>query len=412
MADFFQNGVITTLQNMTQRPVGELEADLKKFCEPQPLVLLLPALYSEFEGPAMPRIVEELKKADYLHQIVLSLDRASEEEFRYAVDAMSQLPTDVQILWNDGPRIRSLFRELEKAGFFVAERGKGRGVWLALGCALADKRVRNFALHDCDIVNYDRGMLARLVYPIAHPGTDFEFSKGYYARVNEKLHGRVTRLFVTPLVRAFKQVTGAHPFFEYLDSFRYPLAGEFALIRSLATGIRVSPTWGLEISLLGEVFEKTTVGRVCQVEIADTYEHKHQPLVRGETDRGLVRMALDIAKTLFAILAQGGVVLSDATFDTLLASYNRYARLAIEQYNALALLNGIEYDRHAEVEAVETYLDTLQIAKEQYRDDPLGVPEQSSWARVRAALPDFSERLAAAVEKDNEEAVGTLVAVP
>ena len=69
MADFFQNGVITTLQNMTQRPVGELEADLKKFCEPQPLVLLLPALYSEFEGPAMPRIVEELKKADYLRHV-------------------------------------------------------------------------------------------------------------------------------------------------------------------------------------------------------------------------------------------------------------------------------------------------------------------------------------------------------
>jgi glucosyl-3-phosphoglycerate synthase len=193
MADFFQNGVITTLQDITHRPVDELEADLKRYCEPQPLVLLLPALYSEFEGPAMPRIVAELKKTDYLNKIVLSLDRASEEDFRRAVDDMSQLPTDVRILWNDGPRIRSLFGELEEAGFFVAERGKGRGVWLALGYALADKRVRNFALHDCDIVNYDRAMLARLVYPIAHPGTDFEYSKGFYARVNEKLHGRVTR---------------------------------------------------------------------------------------------------------------------------------------------------------------------------------------------------------------------------
>lgn len=123
-------------------------------------------------------------------------------------------------------------------------------------------------------------------------------------------------------------------------------------------------------------------------------------------------MALDIAKTLFAILAQGGVVLSDATFDTLLASYNRYARLAIEQYNALALLNGIPYDRHTEIEAVETYVDTLRVAKEQYRDDPLGVPEQSSWARVRAALPDFTDRLAEAVAKDNEEAVRTVVTVP
>jgi len=53
MADFFQNGVITTLQDITHRPVDELEADLKVYCEPQPLVLLLPALYSEFEGPAI-----------------------------------------------------------------------------------------------------------------------------------------------------------------------------------------------------------------------------------------------------------------------------------------------------------------------------------------------------------------------
>lgn len=411
MADFFQNGVISTLQMLKHRPLEDIEADLARYSERQPIVLLLPALYSEFEGPAMPRIVEELKKAEYLSRIILSLDRADEDEFRRVVDIMAELPTETRILWNDGPRIRALYRVLEEADFFVAERGKGRGVWMALGFALTDKSARTFALHDCDIVNYDREMLARLVYPIAHPGTDFEFSKGYYARVNGKMYGRVTRLFVTPLVRAFKRVTGPHLFFEFLDSFRYPLAGEFALIRSLAAGIRVSPSWGLEVSLLGEVFDKTTVERVCQVEIAETYQHKHQPLVRGDGTSGLTRMVVDIATTLFASLAQGGVVLSDPVFDTILATYMRYSRIAIEQYSAVAHLNGLVYDRHAEIEAVESFAEALGLAKEKYREDPIGVPMMSSWVRIRAALHDFPDQLAAAVEADHEEASRELLTV-
>lgn len=411
MADFFQNGVIATLQRLNDRPLDEMEAELKRFTERQRIVLLLPALYSEFEGPAMPRIVEELKGADYLHRIVLSLDRADERQFRRVVDIMGELPAPAQILWNDGPRVGRLFESLEEADFFVAQRGKGRGVWLALGYALQDKWNRNFALHDCDIENYSREMLTRLVYPIAHPGTDFEFSKGYYARFDGKLYGRVTRLFLTPLVRAFRRLTGPHRFFEFLDSFRYPLAGEFALIRSLATGIRISPTWGLEVSLLGEVFDKTTVERVCQVEIADDYRHKHQPLSKQDPGAGLVRMATDIATTLFGTLAQGGVVLSDSLFDTLLATYMRYSRIAIEQYNALALLNGLTYNRNSEIAAVEAFTQALRLARDRFREDPIGMPMMSSWVRVRAALPDFSDALADAVRRDNEEAKPTSVAV-
>ena len=45
------------------------------------MVLLLPALVTEFDGAAMPRIIEELKGVDYLDRIVLSLDRADETQF-------------------------------------------------------------------------------------------------------------------------------------------------------------------------------------------------------------------------------------------------------------------------------------------------------------------------------------------
>ena len=402
MADFFQNGVITTLQNLKDRPIDELEYELRYYSEDQKICLLLPALYSEFEGPAMPVIVEELKKADYLHKIILSLDQADERQYRRATDIMGELPCEVSILWNDGPRLGSLFAELEEANFDIAEQGKGRGVWLALGLALADKQLHTIALHDCDIVNYQREMLARLIYPIVHPGANFEFSKGYYVRVEEKLYGRVTRLFVTPLIRSLRLILGDVHFLHFLDSFRYPLSGEFAFIRSLARGIRISPTWGLEVSLLGEVFDHTTVQRVCQVEIADAYHHKHQDLSKDDPSTGLVKMATDIATTLFGILAEKGNVLSKPIFDSILASYLRFARIAIEQFNAVALINGLEFDRHEEIEAVESYAEILRIAEQRFQADPIGAPLMASWTRIRAALPEFPGKLADAVLADRE----------
>jgi len=40
------------------------------------------------------------------------------------------------------------------------------------------------ALHDTDITTYDRGLLARLCYPVANPNMGYEFCKGYYPRVS------------------------------------------------------------------------------------------------------------------------------------------------------------------------------------------------------------------------------------
>ena len=70
MADFYQNGIITTLHNLHQRELGELEAELREFGAKRPMALVLPSLYSELEGEALPNIVNELSKVDYLDEIV------------------------------------------------------------------------------------------------------------------------------------------------------------------------------------------------------------------------------------------------------------------------------------------------------------------------------------------------------
>jgi len=148
-----------------------------------------------------------------------------------------------------------------------------------------------------------------------------------------------------------------------LDSFRYALSGEFAFIRSLARGIRISPTWGLEVSMLSEVYQNTSVNRICQVEIMETYEHKHQTLKKENPNEGLIKMAADISKALFRVMSQDGIVMSDSFFRTLLTTYLQESRIAIEKFNALSLINGLDYDRHSEIEGVEAFVEALRLAQ-------------------------------------------------
>ncbi len=404
MGDFFQNGVITTLPILGDMKTTELEEELLKLSKRRNMVLLLPALYSEFETPAMHRIIEELKEVKYLYKIVLGLDRATKKQFEEVKKIMSVLPTDVKVIWNDGPRMQNLIKKLEKAGFSsVKYRGKGLNVWLMLGYILSDRDAYAIALHDCDIVNYSREVLARLLHPVVHPALDFEFNKGYYSRVTDKLHGRVTRLFYTPLIRSLEKIFGHNKYLDYMDSFRYALSGEFAFIRSLARGIRISPTWGLEVSTLSEVYTNTSFKRICQSEIMDTYEHKHQNLGEDAMKSGVSKMANEIAQTIFRVMAQEGFVFTEDIFKTLFATYFQESRYAIAKSNALSLMNGLHYDRQKETEAVIAFNEALRVAAEKFREDPLGVPSLSAWISVRAVMPEISKDFIEAVELDNEE---------
>ncbi|MAD42529.1 MAG: glycosyl transferase [Arcobacter sp.] len=403
MSDFFQNGVITTLQNLGERSLEDIEEELLEFSKRRRMVLLLPALYSEFQTPAMHKIIDELKNIKYLYKIILGLDQANKEQFEEVKVLMSKLPCKVDVLWNDGPRIKELYSELTKEGFPGLDTpGKGRNVWTMLGYGLADKDAYAFALHDCDIVNYSREIPARLFYPIIHPALDFEFNKGYYSRVTNKLHGRATRLLYSPLINSLKKIHGQSRYLEYMESFRYALSGEFSFIRSMGRGIAISPTWGLEVSTLSEVYKNTSNRRICQTQIMDTYEHKHQELGSEESGGGIYKMANDIAKTIFRVMAQEGVVFSTSTFKTLLATYFQESRFEISKYNALSKINGLNYVREKEINAVEVFQTAIKEASEEYYEDPMGIPSLSPWITVRSVLPDFSDKFNRYVKKDNE----------
>jgi glucosyl-3-phosphoglycerate synthase len=227
MNDFHQAESISTLHRLRKDNLDKLEDDLRIYSKHRPVALVLPCLYSELQREALKNIVEELKKVDYINEIVITLGRANREEFKHAREYFSVLPQRVRIIWDDGERITSLFKLLEDNGLYVGGPGKGRAAWIAYGYVLAQDSSEIIALHDCDIVNYSRELLTRLCYPVVNPNLDYEFCKGYYARVTDRMYGRVTRLFITPLIRALKKIVGYLPFLVYLDSFRYPLSGDW-----------------------------------------------------------------------------------------------------------------------------------------------------------------------------------------
>ncbi len=404
MADFYQNGIITTLHNLSHRPVAEIEEELRGFSHSRPMSLILPSLFSELEGEALPNIVEHLKGADYLSEIVIGLDRADESQYRYALKFFGDLPQRHRVLWNEGPRLKALDAELQALNLAPKELGKGRNVWYCMGYTLASGRSESVALHDCDIVTYDRELLARLIYPVANPRFNYEFCKGFYARVADgKINGRVCRLLVTPLLRALKKIFGELEYLQYMDSYRYSLAGEFSFRKDVLNDIRIPSDWGLEIGVLSEMHRNYANNRLCQVDIADIYDHKHQDLSLDNDDNGLSKMSIDIAKALFRKLATQGKTFNTETFRSIKATYFRIALDFIETYHNDAVMNGLTLDIHQEEKAVELFAQNIMKAGDAFLERPMETPFIPSWNRVISAVPDVLERLQAAVEEDNKE---------
>ena len=403
MADFHQTGSVATLHNLHHRPIAELERRLDLIAETRKITLILPSLFSELETPALAGIVEELAGARYINHIVIGLDRADAEQFAYAREFFAKLPQRHDILWNDGPRLRAIHDDLSAAKLAPEEPGKGRNVWYCIGHTLASANSDVVALHDCDIVTYKREMLSRLVYPVANPEFPYAFCKGYYPRIaDHKLNGRVTRLLVTPLLLTLQKCCGTSDYIDYLKSFRYPLAGEFAMRTAILPDMRIPSDWGLEIGVLSEVWRNLSRHAVCQADIAEVYDHKHQPLSEEDATRGLSRMSMDICKALFRKLATDGVTFSTERFRTIKATYYRTALDLVEMYYNDAKMNGLAVDRHREEKSIELFAANIVEAGNVFLENPMETPFIPNWSRVQSANPDILRMIRDAVRADNE----------
>lgn len=418
MADFHQHGSITTLHSLHEAfdrhaYLEELEHKLVAHARYRKITLLLPCLYAELNNrDVLDPIIENICKVNYIHSVVIALGGASKEEFLEARRYFGKLRSssrNVKIVWIDGPGIKEVLESIQQKDIPTGEAGKGQSVWIALGYILGNEEADVIALHDCDITTYDRVLLGRLIEPIANPNNDFEFSKGYYARISPgemAMKGRVTRLFVAPFVDAMVVImreqgfSVLEKFFRYHRSFNYPLAGEFSLSNHLARELNIAYDWGLEVSTLSEVYNNLNAKKIAQVDISRNYEHKHQEVSEEDAQKGLHRMVVDIAKFYLNYMRAHGYALDDATIDMILHTYYENALRFIKRYSGDASINSLIYDRYQEEQTVQLFRGILWTAWEQSRGPQLSA-QIPSWNRVLYSMPSIYEHLKDVVNSDN-----------
>ena len=404
MGEFSQNGVVANLHDFSTRTTDQIEKDLEKFSKTRPMELILPCLYSELEGDALPKIVNEISKTKYLNHIIIGLDKANKLQAKKAWKFFKKLKVPFSILWNDGPKLKKLDKELKKIDLAPKQMGKGRNVWYCIGMAIARDEARSVALHDCDIKTYDRRLLAKLFYPVENPLFNYEFCKGYYPRIaDNRMHGRVARLLVNPLLTAMEKTIGKSDYIDFMKSFKYPLAGEFSFRRNILPELRISSDWGIEIAILSEMQRNYSSNNICQVELADNYDHKHQILSIKDSSKGLSKMSIDIIKTLVRKLATQGYSFSKETFRSIKATYYRSALDLIDIYRSDAQMNGLKFDSHNEEKTVELFALNIMKAGELFFESPMDTPFIPTWHRVKSAIPDFLDRFKESVTADNKD---------
>lgn len=421
MGDFHQEGIITNLHGLHQildreEYLASLERKLLSYARNLRMSLLLPCLHEEMNSRGvLEGICLELGQVDYLHQVVVALGGAPEpSQFKEAKELFSSLSSpkrEVAVVWVDGPRVQRIFQEMASRRIHTGVQGKGQSVWIALGYLFARGDSHVIGLHDCDILDYDRMLLGRLLEPTANPHSDFEFCKGYYARISKAelvMKGRVTRLFVFPFLDAMalimrqRGLTELERFFLYHGAFKYPLAGEVSFLARLARGVNIACDWGLEVSTLSEVYYRVTPRKIAQIDLAINYDHKEQELRAEDPANGLRRMVVDIAKFFLSHVRSHGVPLEDSFVDMVRHTYYQRALVFIKRYSDDAEVNGLRYDRHREEITAHHFQDFLWEAWQQCRAETGGtlIP---SWNRVLYSFPEVYGKLLEAVTRDNAD---------
>jgi glucosyl-3-phosphoglycerate synthase len=402
MADFYQHARVPTLHHLAHADSSARETEMLAWAADKPVALLLPALYAECERPALPRILEEVSQAGHISEVILSMNgmAAAEHERALRICRQHLRGKKTHVLWNDGPQLTDVYQRMEEAGMTGAHAGKGSNIWMGIAYLHARGFNGIIVSHDTDILNYSRDLLWRLCYPLLHPRMGYHFAKGYYSRVSDRLYGRVTRLLVFPLVQACRDVLGFKPLLEQLESFRYPLSGEFAADMSAVERFSLPGGWGLEVSMLCEAFRHLPEEQQCQVDLGFHFEHRHRNLTHeqvGVNEPGLVSAAADVARCLaWQVLREAEPRSAQSLMARIIERYRPRAAEWLRRYEHVALLNGLRHDIDEETAAVTAFGKALDQLLHTIGTDGLRVPAmREPPAKTLAAIPGLAEEIVA-----------------
>ena len=389
--DFLQDAISTIHEYRPLEP--ELLRAFELALRQRRTVILIPCLYEEFGRPALRLIREVLAGLPELAGLVVALAAAEEEEVRRARRFFEELPFPVQVLWTNGPAVRELLEGVQKEGLdVIGPPGKGWAVWQGLGVASLEAEV--IGLFDADIRTFSPAYPLRMLTPLLDPSHGVAYVKAFYSRLSleeGRLHGRATRLFVSPVLECLEQLMGRSPFLRYLQGFRYPLAGEFAFTSDLAMNLRIPCDWGLEIGLLSEVYRHVAIQRIAQVDLG-LFDHKHKEVGRSPAE-GLQKMCAEIlASLLRGLMEHESKALPPEQVSALEVVYRRIAEDRVRQHHLDARVNGLPYDRHEEENAVKDFSALLRPGCHAFMDHPGGF-RMPSWSRALAFDAGLREEL-------------------
>lgn len=346
MSDFWQ-GEIPTLQRLNGTSGETLERRLGVEHGARAVTLLLPCLATDIGSVAFEEMLVALEEMRWLERIVFGLDQASEQEFRSMEQRVAHFPQKTNVLWLDDPEVR---RTMHSDTDRIPAIGKGRNLWLSLGWILQQPGTDLIAIHDCDIRPYRKEMLVRLVYPVARREFGYRFSKGYYARFSDQLHGRLTRLLFQPLLAVLAKANPANPALQTLRGFRYPLAGEVCFEANLAREFSFPAGWGIETSMLAGIVQTIPIHQICQVDLCERYDHRHHPL------ESLSHAAREIIESLLQLSA------ADLVNETIIKNYEQAAAEANRRYAVVAEMNGLSHNKEEELRTVDKFAHLLRVA--------------------------------------------------
>ncbi len=300
------------------------------------LAVVAPVAADSVDRPAAETVFQAVAGIDPDSVIIPA--RGSPSALREVTDLADSYVDRAEVLWCNSPEIQQLCSR-----YGIPQQGKGSDVWLALGPA-AD-RAEVVACVDVDVTSATEAQFSRLVAPI---DDDTHATKAWYTRIEQDtFYGRLCRLLVRPLILAMDE-QHTDPFLSYLRAFRYPLSGEVAFHSSLVHDLRIPAGMGLEVGVLGELFDLAGPDHIAQVDLGN-HRHSHRP-VHG--DNGLATIASQITGALFDSLSVHTGISPDAE---LVNEYVTWAKRTVDQHARDASVNGLSYEVAAELEQVEHY---------------------------------------------------------